>query len=154
MTSQLKYKIQQDKLIKWRPSTYTILSFFKSCLEGRDDEYIAFCNFIIFGRIMIGFEPLKNIDFNPHLSPTPLPFHCDTLFEWNSSPPLWLDTGAVIGSCQIAFSIAFCCCCCCCCCCCFFLKLLIMLNYQPIKELQLSDEQEKEDNLLHFFFFF
>ena len=82
MTSQLTHKIQQYKLIKWRPSTYTILSFFKSCLEGRNDEYIAFCNFIIFGRIMIGFEliegdlrraftqePLKKIDFNPHPSP-------------------------------------------------------------------------------------
>ena len=29
-----------------------------------------------------------------------------------------------------------------------------MLNYQPIKELQLSAEQEKEDNLLHYFFLF
>ena len=35
-----------------------------------------------------------------------------------------------------------------------FFKLLIMLNYQPIKELQLSVEQEKEDNLLHYYFFF
>ena len=29
-----------------------------------------------------------------------------------------------------------------------------MLNYQPIKELQLSAEQEKEYNLLRSFFFF
>ena len=35
-----------------------------------------------------------------------------------------------------------------------FFKLLIMLNYQPIKELQLSAEQEKEYNLLRSFFFF
>ena len=67
---------------------------FKLCQEERDDEYITFCNFIIFDRIMIGFkliegdlrractqEPLKKIDFNPYLSPTPLPFHCDILFE-------------------------------------------------------------------------
>ena len=94
------------------------------------------------------------------LIPTsPLPFHCDTLFEWNSSPPLWPDTRASIGSCRIAFSIAFCCWWCCCCCCCFIIIIIIiivfvMLNYQPIKELQLSAEQEKEYNLLRSFFFF
>ena len=74
----ISYRIEQYKVIKWRPITYTILFFFfKWCLEGRDDEYIIF-----FGLIMIGFEliegdwrractqePLKKIDFNPYLSP-------------------------------------------------------------------------------------
>lgn len=31
--------------------------------------------------------------------------------------------------------------------------VVVMLNYQPIKELQLSAEQEKEYNLLRSFFF-
>ena len=98
-------------------------------------------------------EPLKKIDFNPHLSPTPLPFHCDTLFERDSSLSSRL-AGYRSRNRLLPDSIFYC----------FlfllllllllFFKLLIILNYQPIKELWLSAEQEKEDNLLHYFFIF
>ena len=93
--------------MKWRPIKYikySILSL-KLCLEVRDGEYIILCIFIviiiIFGRIMSGFEliegdwrractqePFKKVDFNPYPSPAPHSFHCNTLFEVKSSPPL------------------------------------------------------------------
>ena len=128
----ISYKIEQYKVIKWRPITYTILSFFKWCLEGRDDEYIIFF-WPYHDRFWINRRGLTEgvlsgaIKKRLILIPTsPLPFHCDTLFEWNSCPPLWPDTRAFIGSCRIAFSIAFCCWWCCCCCCCFIITIIII----------------------------
>ena len=126
---------------------------------------LLFVILLFFCRIMIGFkliegdlrractqEPLKKIDFNPHLSPTPLPFHCDTLFERDSSLSSRL-AGYRSRNRLLPYSIFYC----------FlfllllllllFFKLLIMLNYQPIKELRLSAEQEKEDNLFIIFLF-